>query len=106
MNTVNDTTLDVDLAGPECDLQDDDFQMLDEDDEGHESVHSNSALVDSDVEKDESDDDLDSIPNLFRSRTALKAALKGSQDKDKETSIKNASGKLRFVFRCRKHNNS
>ena len=100
MDAVNDTTLDVDLTGPECDLQDDDFQMLDEDDGGLEPVHSNSAP--SDVENGESDDDLDTIPNLFRSRTALKAALKGSQDEDKETGINNASGELQLVFGCRK----
>ncbi len=33
-----DTTLDVDRAGPDCDLQDDDFRMLEEDDGSHESV--------------------------------------------------------------------
>jgi hypothetical protein len=99
MTTVNDTTLDVDLAGPECDLQDDDFQMLNEDDGGgHECVTSTSAPLDSAVETSESDDDLDSIPNLFRNRSAMKAALKRGQNQMKERSTVTASGISRSLF--------
>jgi len=67
--------------------------MLEEDDGSIESVSSKSVP---DGENPESDDDLDSIPNLFRNRAALKAAFTGSQDKEKGRSIENAQGKSQF----------